>query len=477
MVALLLTAGCQRKEPPFSAPPIELRAGHYAGTPLAGPSTRPVAGFTARDALAVRVRLVSLESMPASFGKPLGLEARLIAATRLGVPVLPSSRLTRGTRTAMLDEGATFESVLPAEAGRTAAIGEVRLALPVGVTASLSASEAISEVADLVAGGTLRRGVELSLHRPAARQVVLALTIDDLADPEPELTSDDEPADGPGASTRPAAEPAALAPQRELAILELAMPASRLAMAVVVPMQFGQGEGKGTAAIFEIVEGADDPEHALAVTTTLEDIRRTAREAATRPLTPPVASSEWAGMLVAVSVLDLPERRRTALAYLTGQSGANFCSDVVLTADELVLADLADAVRAAVKALPGPLSVDGMGWLLDRAAFEHTARLMSKETLPDELRAVLAFHFGEAGRQAGSMEEVARGLGSRRDFDTKLIEENFIFLEDSSPSSRVRAYDWLNARKLAPAGYDPLGDPRERRKAIERALTPPGNVP
>ena len=425
----------------------------------------------------MRVRLVSLESMPLSLGKPLGLEARFIATTRLGVPVLPSSRLTRGTRVALLDEGASFESILPVETGRSADIGEARFALPVGVTVSLNASEAIGEVADLVTGGTLRRGVELSLHRPAARQVVLSLTIDDLAGPEPELTNDEEPADAPGASTRPAPVPAAPVPQRELALLELAMPAGRLAVAVIVPMQFGQGEGEGTAAMIEIEEGSDDPEHALAVTAALEDIRRSAGAAATRPSVSPVASSEWAGMLVAVSALDNPERRRTALAYLTGQAGANFCSDVVLTADEAILADLADTVRAAVAALPAPLSADGMGWLLDRAAFEHVARLMSKETLPDELRSVLAFHFGEAGRQAGSMEEVARGLGSRRDFDTKLIEENLIFLEDSSPSSRVRAYDWLNARKLAPLGYDPLGDPRERRKAIERALTPPGNAP
>jgi len=46
-------------------------------------------------------------------------------------------------------------------------------------------------------------------------------------------------------------------------------------------------------------------------------------------------------------------------------------------------------------------------------------------------------------------------------------------------ASRVRALDWLAARGLAPAGYDPLGDPAQRRAALEkdaeaRAAAPEG---
>jgi hypothetical protein len=44
-------------------------------------------------------------------------------------------------------------------------------------------------------------------------------------------------------------------------------------------------------------------------------------------------------------------------------------------------------------------------------------------------------------------------------------------LEDSSPASRVRAFDWLTARGRAPAGYDPLGTPRQRRAALEHGLS------
>lgn len=477
LAAMILAGGCQHKPPPFAAPPLELRTEQYAGTPLAGPATRPVAAFTAREALAVRMRLVSLESMPAGFGSPLGAEARFIAATRQGAPVLPSSRLTSGARISRPADAAGEAPALPDAAGRLAEIGLARFALPAGATVAFLASEKVADLTDPVTGRAVRRGVEVSLHRPAARQLSLTLAVDDLIGPDRELTSDDDPADAPGATTRPAPPPVVPLPQRELAVLDLPMPGARLTLVLVIPIRFSSGEGSAVAAIMEVEQGSDDPEHALAVTAAMEDIRRTAGGAASRPSVSPVASSEWAGILVAASALDVPERRRASLTYLTGQTGAGFCSDVVLTADDAVLADLAATVKSAIAAQPGPLTADGAGWMLDRAAFEHLQKLMSKEILPAELRAVLTFHFGEAGRQAGSLDEIARGLRSRRDFDTKLIEENLIFLEDSSPSSRVRAYDWLNARKLAPAGYDPLGDPRERRKAIERALTPPGNAP
>ena len=75
------------------------------------------------------------------------------------------------------------------------------------------------------------------------------------------------------------------------------------------------------------------------------------------------------------------------------------------------------------------------------------------------------------------MAEVLKGAGSAADLRTRLLAENFIQLEDSSPAARVRACDWLAARGIAPAGYDPLGPPKARREALERALTAAATKP
>src|SRR4051812_42773699 len=89
--------GCARKEPPpFVAPRgLQTERTHFAGSPLSGPTTRPVASVPPDEALAVYVRFVSLEKMPQA-GTPLAAAARLIGADRLGTPVLMASRLTSG---------------------------------------------------------------------------------------------------------------------------------------------------------------------------------------------------------------------------------------------------------------------------------------------------------------------------------------------------------------------------------------------
>ena len=61
------------------------------------------------------------------------------------------------------------------------------------------------------------------------------------------------------------------------------------------------------------------------------------------------------------------------------------------------------------------------------------------------------------------------GVLGQRDEHLRLVEENFIYLEDISPASRSRAFDWLAARDLAPSGYDPLAPIETRREALERA--------
>jgi hypothetical protein len=91
--------------------------------------------------------------------------------------------------------------------------------------------------------------------------------------------------------------------------------------------------------------------------------------------------------------------------------------------------------------------------------------------LPPELRAILTVYAGEPSRHSGSLDDIANQSTSRQDLENRLTAENLVFLTDSSPASRVRAFDWLSARGLAPAGYDPLGSAKQRREALDKALS------
>ena len=98
------------------------------------------------------------------------------------------------------------------------------------------------------------------------------------------------------------------------------------------------------------------------------------------------------------------------------------------------------------------------------------ARTTIKRRLSPELTGVLLTLAGEAGRSPAAMEQILANLSTRKDFENRLIAENFIALEDSSPAARVRAYDWLKAHARQPAGYDPLGEAHQRSAAIEKAV-------
>ena len=47
----------------------------------------------------------------------------------------------------------------------------------------------------------------------------------------------------------------------------------------------------------------------------------------------------------------------------------------------------------------------------------------------------------------------------------------------SVAAARVRAFEWLGARGLAPAGYDPLASRQERRAALDAAMAAAAQPP
>jgi hypothetical protein len=152
---------------------------------------------------------------------------------------------------------------------------------------------------------------------------------------------------------------------------------------------------------------------------------------------------------------------------------------VFLVADDATLAQLLEQIAAGMaeisKASGNSLAgADGLLALqLDVLCLQHLGKLLSdKDKLSQELAGVLTTFAGEAGRHAASVEEIVKNVPDRPSLQTRLVAENMIYLEESSPAARVRAYDWLRSQKRAPANFDPLASPRARRDALEKAMTP-----
>lgn len=167
-----------------------------------------------------------------------------------------------------------------------------------------------------------------------------------------------------------------------------------------------------------------------------------------------------------IAALDKPAERRARLVHLAGTCGAPLALDVALVANDGDLADFALAVRGA---LAQPVDRRGAAWPIERAAWLFVGARAASAKLAPELAGVLARQGGEAARFPGAIEDLVRGVDGGEAFAARLVAENRILLEDGSPASRARAFDWLSARGVAPTGFDPFGTLAVRRAALQRA--------
>jgi hypothetical protein len=232
---------------------------------------------------------------------------------------------------------------------------------------------------------------------------------------------------------------------------------------------------KAYAVFVELSEGSAAPDaeaHRQAYAQCIQDlaISRKGARAATQPFREESDNPEWPGLLTALDAMARPGAPRQAMLFLASETDVQVLEDLALLGDDELREELAKKVIAKIGIPARVRTKDGLAWVLENASYELLSEQSAAGKLPPELSAVLSARAGEAGRHSGALDESLKIAANRQEFALRLIAENYIYLEDSSPASRVRAYDWLVARDRAPAGYDPLGSPRERRAALERAL-------
>jgi hypothetical protein len=445
-------------------PPFEIRSAgtlssHHLGTPLSGPVEGKEQSISYGDALDIRVRWFALEQFDCRGLSLLASKATLITADLADQAVLPATSLTSNARIGWFQNTPAEEAIMNANRSRYFEIGQSRAALPNGTTVSFRAFEA-GGVRDQTLIHPVPRFVEVSLSRISAGSAgatgnpQIALGIEDSADRQPRHS---DSANWPAGVW-----------QFEMALLDDPMNGFPQAFLLIVPFRFSGPPNQAVAAFVTISRAGDDAGFKDAVARCKADLEVN-QSATVNPL--------WTlGLPRALNELDDQRRRRAALVYLAGQGDARLCEDVAMLADEALLEQIAAAVKRDAPAAINDGDLGQYAWILDRSAIEAMQPLLAKAALPAELFAVLTEHFGEPGRHAAAVDEIMRGTSSGRELKQKLIGENYIYLEDSSPAARVRAFEWLGAQKLAPAGFDPLGTPKQRRQALDQALSG-GSIP
>ena len=467
-IVMLFAGGCAHPPPtpPFLAPAAHLDVKYHSASPtsVAVPATDAQEDPT--SALAVHLRLVAIENPPGLTGDPVETHARLILQTRSGLPVLPVARLTKSVTYFPPDRAPAFAAALgKGTLGRTAVIADLHDALPRGISVEFEVKDATASQDPLLGqpvfrriGITLRRADREPEIAKGNEQAELALTIADFGPDRPASSSAES-----DSHSNPTPPPTVF--QKETVLLEPVSAGAPREVALAIPFQFTGHPGWGVAAVLEMGPGTDNPafqsvlDHAYAEA-------RASSSIAGAPATLP--SEEEPTLRAAIDELSQPEKQLQALVFLSDQTDARLCMEFTLAADPALRSRL--SAKIAKEAASTPMNAAAVGWMLDRQTLTFLAEVSAGGKLPPELVSLLTLYTGEAGRHDASLEEVCRGLKSRADLQSRLIAENQIFLEDSSPASRVRAFDWLNARGHAPPSYDPLGPARQRREALDNAM-------
>jgi hypothetical protein len=247
---------------------------------------------------------------------------------------------------------------------------------------------------------------------------------------------------------------------------------------MIVPFGFTGSTSKALLLYVEVVPGApDDAAHADAVRRALADAARAA-SGATRHGGPAttgasLADDVRAGAFAVLARADDESGLRAALLYLADRTDSPAAADVALVADGPTLAALSKAIGDAATKTDPKLAAADPGWLVDRTTLGLLSQRLSTEALAPELTAALVRRAGDLARRPDGLADLLKTASGTTDLDNRIEAENLIALEDSAPAARVRAYDYLASRGKAPAGYDPLGPARERRAALEKAMSAP----
>jgi hypothetical protein len=484
LICLAIT-GCRPAasiEQTLVPPPVRLAVTYDAGTPLTQPP-RSESALNLPDASALmpmHLALVVVTDDLATVGEPLSVKARLITASGGSNAVLSSAQLTRPLRLltgtqgqslweqAQLNQLALTEQLLltpqttvrvelvPLNAPEPSA--QLTLALAPITREPATQAAPVSEEADLRLAVTTTGQVEVRRRRSRASSGSANNASPSQAESAGHNGDDDASTSPSGANLETRAETvvidlAALQEQAEPIILCWPLPASDARAGQWAMIRLQAVTAAPTRDDLSHLNQALQASHELLMS---------------RPAALPTRFlSRRADIVATLELLPLKKQRRSAMVALSGTTGASLAGDLALVADDVLLELLATRiVEQAAKETSDDLA--SLGWLMDRTSFEVVTQQTSSR-VTDTLAGVLLSHLGEPARRPSLMRELLESMRTRLEFETRLQAENLIALEDDAPSSRVRAYQWLVARNLAPVGYDPLGSAQARQEALDQA--------
>lgn len=474
LVACSLACRSGRKvEPPLATPLLHLAVRHHAGGALEGAlasASESAVGATSENVLSVRCRFVYLDRFRPEALTSLLESARLVVSDSGNQPLITHASRELGLRVGGGEPAIEFVHQL--EGGgfdRRVVAGELHEVLPEGVTLVVSCREhesanparAENEEDNASFTDTVPLppfALLLARGTGARSSTLMALfALEDTTQSESNGMASSVDRD-----------------RRRGIVLSESPELDGAPLVIVIP---AHDDPVPTAALALVVEVSRPGKTAGSEAWLAEALARCSRDIAAESnaaresaqLLSPEGALERE-MVCALQALEIARFHRSALAYLAKASAAPLSESLALVAEP---DPLREYVAAVIQACGGAQALTraspALGWNLERTAYLFLADMAVQAELPPELAALLIRNAGEGGRYPDELEDAVKSSRDLPSLRARFVAANRYALQDDRPASRVRAFDWLSARGLAPQGYDPLASEHARHAALERA--------
>lgn len=476
-VVSVLVVGCRSNReplepPPVVAPALEFGTRHFVGSGLSGPTPERAipSAVEPSDAYAVHCVLTYHEELPHFELPPLGTQARMIGAMNGETAILANPVFTTRVQYATADVAPPFMEQLDTEASdRSLMLRDFEGALLRGTSVVFAAKS--EETLKLAIDTEAQRRVALTFSRDDHDDLQFVIAIDQLVKAEEDTTDPHAPDQmGPGLDPYLAEQDNRVL-QREYLLLEQSPKLADGPSLILIPSPFPGDEGAGFSVLVKITEAPTaEPQasaHAEVVAGLIKAL--TAEHDAALESSRRLGLSELQDRQIAEALrnLRLDRLQRKTLVFLSTTTGASLAEDLVLIVADENLQTYAEAVITAAENSDALMDAEGgLGWVLERGAYQFLITALSEEQISSSHFGLLLKHAGEAGNFPAIIEDALAVSQNNAEFMSRIVEENRIFLEDHNIAARVRAYDWLDSLDQAPEGYDPLGESDARRAAL-----------
>ncbi len=480
-MVLVLFAGCHLgPQTPSSSLPgsmLQYDVSYFEGSPLSGDKPADSHSLRLEDTFGIIVTFVAMNPWSENTLEPVASQTQMITVLPANTAVTAVAQLMKRARVGVIQSETQFlEQITVKNPDVPLPVETLCGILPNGVGARFRILERPT-----VDSGAIRT-LEIQLRRrlpqepesqePSATGISLEISLVATGIPKPVALPDGDNVASSGKEQKQSVSAVTSMLTTETILLTPQVLQEQDRLAIVLSSPF---TGEEIAAFAALIEVKPPPQkgtaEAVAYTALLkqcQDYLLAAAEVSGRKEGPQFDAGRQ-GIEDAIQLLQSPAHKQRALLYLTQETGAPLMEDIALSATDIVVDQLAQAITNEYVS-GSSFETDKLGWRLEKVTYQLLVKLMSADQPSPELEAILIRHTGEVGRHPSVLEEMISDAISIKDLEQRLLLENSIYLEDISPAARVRAFEWLVAKGQAPEGYDPLASLKERRSVLNRIL-------